>query len=483
MQFSPHPIHLILSMKKRIEKIEIRQLFGRFDYSIDLRGHDSEIVVLAAPNGYGKSTILKIISNFASGNYFYFFGKQFQSIRFSITDEEDITISHLDHGGINSGIEIRSGNNSFVIQDPFEEEKESFFFTLERHLPFLDRTDLKSWYDLHTGETLDHRSILTRYGHLSPLRHFIKTDKWLHQITAALKIISIPTNRLENEVNYEILRNPSLNRNLSSGRNSSLIPGTLMVETLSREIKEKMQSAIRDQFEVGRRKETDFPARLLQSLNEGATPAKDKVLQSIEAVQNYEDRYGRLGLVPHADAPTKQLNIHAESTDETGILVLETYLEDILEKFALLENLSQHLEIFCDSINRLFSFKSISTSAHDGFVVRATDDDDVKKGILPLATLSSGEQHLIVLIGKLVFDADENSLVLIDEPEISFHPEWQENFLSIIEGIAQLNKFSVLVATHSPILIGDRWENVIELGELHRNNASLGTQRELHSLF
>lgn len=85
-----------------------------------------------------------------------------------------------------------------------------------------------------------------------------------------------------------------------------------------------------------------------------------------------------------------------------------------------------------------------------------------------MSVLSSGEQHLIVLIGKLVFNTNKGSLVLIDEPEISFHPEWQEKFLSILEEIRQLNGFTVLVATHSPILIGDRWSSVIELAEQHR---------------
>ena len=79
--------------------------------------------------------------------------------------------------------------------------------------------------------------------------------------------------------------------------------------------------------------------------------------------------------------------------------------------------------------------------------------------------MSSGDQHLIVLIGKLIFEADANTLVLLDEPEISFHPEWQEKFLSILEVVRRINNFSALIATHSSILIGDRWDQVIELAE------------------
>ncbi|MNR19906.1 hypothetical protein D3C85_1367230 [compost metagenome] len=84
-----------------------------------------------------------------------------------------------------------------------------------------------------------------------------------------------------------------------------------------------------------------------------------------------------------------------------------------------------------------------------------------------MASLSSGEQHLIVILGKLVFKTEPGSLVLIDEPEISFHPEWQEKFLDILESIRQINGFTSVVATHSPMVIGHRWDDTVELAELY----------------
>lgn len=91
---------------------------------------------------------------------------------------------------------------------------------------------------------------------------------------------------------------------------------------------------------------------------------------------------------------------------------------------------------------------------------------DGKKNTIALDSLSSGEQHLIVLIGRLVFETSNDSLVLIDEPEISFHPEWQEKFIEILNEIKKMNGFDVILATHSPILIGeDYWDNVVELAD------------------
>lgn len=68
-----------------------------------------------------------------------------------------------------------------------------------------------------------------------------------------------------------------------------------------------------------------------------------------------------------------------------------------------------------------------------------------------LASLSSGEkQALWIFIAALL--AGENTL-LIDEPEISMHVDWQEQLLS---GMQQLNSDAqIIVATHSPGIMAE----------------------------
>ncbi len=42
-----------------LEKISISELFGRFNYTIEMK--PTGVTIITGPNGYGKSTILKII--------------------------------------------------------------------------------------------------------------------------------------------------------------------------------------------------------------------------------------------------------------------------------------------------------------------------------------------------------------------------------------------------------------------------------------
>ena len=63
--------------------------------------------------------------------------------------------------------------------------------------------------------------------------------------------------------------------------------------------------------------------------------------------------------------------------------------------------------------------------------------------------LSSGEQHEIIMLYEMLFMGDQYDLILIDEPEISLHIEWQMEFLSDLEEVLKASKVDVLMATHS----------------------------------
>ena len=77
--------------------------------------------------------------------------------------------------------------------------------------------------------------------------------------------------------------------------------------------------------------------------------------------------------------------------------------------------------------------------------------------------LSSGEQHEIVLLFELLFETKPNSLILVDEPELSLHVAWQREMLKDLQDMADLSDFRAILATHSPQIIGERWDLTIEL--------------------
>lgn len=78
---------------------------------------------------------------------------------------------------------------------------------------------------------------------------------------------------------------------------------------------------------------------------------------------------------------------------------------------------------------------------------------------LTIDELSSGERQLVVLFANVIFNKYNASrkpmsdILIIDEPEISLHIRWQENFINLLLQASPVTQF--IIATHSPDIIGD----------------------------
>lgn len=94
--------------------------------------------------------------------------------------------------------------------------------------------------------------------------------------------------------------------------------------------------------------------------------------------------------------------------------------------------------------------------------------------IIPITALSSGEKHMLLQLFELVFDGKSGDLVMIDEPELSFHPAWLNAYVSVLEKIQDFKMkegraMQVILATHSSMLVGGRWDETLDLYTLRSN--------------
>lgn len=83
---------------------------------------------------------------------------------------------------------------------------------------------------------------------------------------------------------------------------------------------------------------------------------------------------------------------------------------------------------------------------------------EVKKKdvFLSFRELSSGEQNRVSLAVKILAHAEDGMLILIDEPEISLHMQWQSEFHSFLTAILEGYKnYHAIIATHSPVIVSE----------------------------
>lgn len=125
---------------------------------------------------------------------------------------------------------------------------------------------------------------------------------------------------------------------------------------------------------------------------------------------------------------------------------------------------------FINRVNALSEIMRRSQFAHKHFQIdkrygyRFVADDELKT-ILNLDALSSGEKQILLQTYELLFRAEEGALVLIDEPEMSFHLMWQVDYLKNIESVSKLRSLQCIICTHSPQIFNRNWNLTIDLYE------------------
>lgn len=177
-----------------------------------------------------------------------------------------------------------------------------------------------------------------------------------------------------------------------------------------------------------------------------------------------------------------KFTIRAQVSRTRNELVISRFKKENLEDFFnLISNTTGTLEIDISPGN--------FNVAIDGNPITELSTEEMIKGILLLrssgrlrirqingvqnnreidiADLSSGQIALFVGLTILSSSIQDNSLILIDEPEISLHPAWQSLFTKLIFEIGKhFKNCFFIIATHSPLVISGaikKYSNTINL--------------------
>lgn len=88
---------------------------------------------------------------------------------------------------------------------------------------------------------------------------------------------------------------------------------------------------------------------------------------------------------------------------------------------------------------------------------------------------SSGELSLVVTLLGIASSIEDGSLILIDEPEISLHPQWQSEYLGrLTKAFSAFRDCHFVIATHSPTLVAGAGPELTNIVNLETPNAATG---------
>ncbi|WP_455036086.1 AAA family ATPase [Leptotrichia massiliensis] len=96
--------------------------------------------------------------------------------------------------------------------------------------------------------------------------------------------------------------------------------------------------------------------------------------------------------------------------------------------------------------------------------------------------LSSGEKQLFLRTLAIKMLNPENSIILIDEPELSLHPKWQQRIVDVYRKIGKNNQ--IIIATHSPHILGSvKKDNIMLLDKDDDGKIVVRTGDELYDSY
>lgn len=430
-----------------IKRITVNKLFGIFDHDILL--DDNRITIVIGENGLGKTIILEMVNAFFNEKFTYFTNVVFEKIIFEFDNK--------------SVWEIKKNNRSLVIMN---NNKEDFTINLDnedeimgralkiaRRVPFIKRRQ-NEWMDLRSGEFLSAYDIVERYSNeISPFEineqvEFLSLEKpeWFNIIQEQIKVNLVKTQRLL-----------FVQRRFDS---SEVIP---VVEKYSCDIKAKIKEKLAESSELSSKLDRTYPKRLINHVNSNINKGNAKdILEELSKLESKREKLSKVGLMDGIEVDILKNN---ELQSDTIRDVLMIYISDSFDKLKVFDDISPKIELLLNIINNRFKHKKLYINKENGFNFKSTviRDEHGEYRSIPVNKLSSGEQNELILFYELIFKAEENALILIDEPEISLHISWQNNFIKDLKEIIKISKLNVIIATHSPDIIGDNWDISVEL--------------------
>lgn len=399
----------------RVTEISVKGLFGVFDHIIPLNLED-RITIIHGPNGVGKTVVLKMIHALFNGRYELLQNFPFTGFFISFDNETKIQVTH-----------------TLGLQLVFTKSGE----TVEEFLPLVRRgrglLQTKSEQPIFPGTTKESKE---------------PEPPWLLACQKALSVNLVETQRL-------LFFHSSRKKNLGS-----LLPPLpsneerqLRVEKCADDLSNKIQSTLAESAEVSQTLERTFPSRLVQK--EFSPLPEIELRARLKQLEQAQTQLASVGLLTNGNGLEFQSSL---PIDEQNINALSIYVQDAQKKLGVFDKLAERLNLLKKIVEQRFLYKKLSINREHGLVFTTSDNQ-----IIPLSGLSSGEQHELVLLYELLFNTKAGSLILIDEPEISLHLAWQVNFLRDLQEISRLASLDIILATHSPEIIHDRWDLTVEL--------------------
>lgn len=461
-----------MNSRNSIKRISASGVLGRYDYDINFTKGDTNIKAIYAENGCGKTNLLRAVHCIISGSV-----KELQKI-FSVHFQK-IEIRFSEGIIICTNVGYKTFN--IVALDKMESEILNEDITIG---------DLKDISNSELGNEIQdkYENIVANISYITGGQStFLGTNRLndtgeysRYSSRFRMKSEDINTTDLEYSLSGAIIE--SVLYELSN----SLVRNVQRATTVSRGGRGVYYKIVKDIIDDN-----------VSSRMNGAQLAEKVILDKIREIDEKKGLVEEYKLINFEEFNSIKRIFKSQEIDSHRAVslqpVLIPYLDSLKERIADLESAATLIESFIASINKMFRDKKIEYSLQDGFNIywnsslRYKDIESdpmervrwrrLKRSMLIYpARLSSGEKHLLLLLSEVIISSTKgDSLLIIDEPEISFGIAWQRLFMKYVQECVGESDLKIIIATHSPMILENFYDHDIYVPtksahEIYENN-------------
>jgi predicted ATPase len=186
-------------------------------------------------------------------------------------------------------------------------------------------------------------------------------------------------------------------------------------------------------------------------------PNKTKLIEELGKQAQRSTKFSRYGLMAPTSIDALIGSIQSAPAKALPAIqdVLKPFINGLQARLDALRGVHDAVDAFVGTLNSFYRGKTVTFGLKSGILISGPGGE-----VLPPNVLSSGEKQLLLLFCNLLFAMGQDSIFMIDEPELSLNVKWQRQLTSSLLEFSRSNRTQFMLATHSIELI-TRYRNCV----------------------